>query len=123
MKQFREHTKRSDTTVVVPGVKDDEVKKLAHLERTPDAQTIIEISLPGSISSALFSVDMSEDWKLPNRHPLEVSSDSVDLAGINGDLRTLEEGILGVVQGAEAISVAVVGKLCIIVNNTLRLGA
>lgn len=34
-----------DAAVVVPCVKDDQVKKLAHLEGSPDSQTIVQVSL------------------------------------------------------------------------------
>lgn len=38
-------TKVGDTTVVVSGVKNDKVQKLAHLEVSPDSQAVVKIGL------------------------------------------------------------------------------
>jgi hypothetical protein len=49
---------------------------------------------------------------LPDRHPFEVSSNSIDLASINANLGAIiEERFFSVVKTRESISVAVVGKL------------
>jgi hypothetical protein len=49
---------------------------------------------------------------LPDGHPLEVSSNSVDLSSVNGDLAALfQERLFGIVKTRESISVAVVGEL------------
>jgi hypothetical protein len=49
---------------------------------------------------------------LPDGHPLEVSSDSVNLSSVNGDLAALlQEGLFSIVKTRESISVTVVGEL------------
>lgn len=49
---------------------------------------------------------------LPDGHPLEVSSNSVNLSSVDGDLATLlQEGFFGIVKTRESISVAVIGEL------------
>lgn len=48
---------------------------------------------------------------IPNWHPLKVGPDGVHLTLVNADLGSnVQEGIFGVVQSAESVSVAVVGN-------------
>ena len=82
-----------DAAVVVARVKNHQVKQVAELERPPDAQVVVQIYLP-------------------DRHPLKVGSHRVHLALVHADGRAIgAEGLLGVVERAEAVPVAVVGDL------------
>jgi hypothetical protein len=102
-----------DAAVVVASVEDDQVEKVAQLERPPDAQVVVEVDLAGKDELAETLVK-SRTEGLPDGHPLKVSPHSIHLALVNADGRTVgAEGLFRVVQGTETVSVTVVGHLCV----------
>lgn len=112
-------TKISDAAVIVSRVENNKIEKLAHLEGSPNAQTIIKISLSVDVDivfvSVLFRVCATcIGSSLPDRHPLEIRSHSMDLSCINRNAGArLEERIFRVVQPDKPVPVPVVGKLCV----------
>jgi hypothetical protein len=54
---------------------------------------------------------------LSQRHPLEVGANGIHLPLVDRNATILQEGLFGIVHGAEAISVAVVGLLVIVPNT------
>lgn len=71
---------------------------------------------PSSMSTWLFPVSLCltfDEGDVPNWHPLEVRPDSIHLALVDADLGSnVQEGILGVVEPAGPVSVAIVGDFC-----------
>lgn len=104
--------KTSDRAVINTSVKDNEIKKFAHLERAPDAKAVVKIGLT-------------------DRHPLKVGSHSVDFARVDADLWAIvEERVFGIVQTTSAVSVNIVGNLviipsgnpCVLLGQMLQIG-
>lgn len=57
-------------------------------------------------------------WYVPDGHPLKVGPHGIHLALIDADGRAVgAERLFGVIQGAEAVSVPIVGNLCVVVRG------
>ena len=57
------------------------------------------------------NINQRATQKVPNRHPLKVSADSIHLALVYTDTAVLFEGVLGVVEVARPVAIAIVGDL------------
>jgi hypothetical protein len=76
-----------------------QIEKLSHLKVSPDAKIVVQVDLT-------------------DRHPLKVCTDCIHLAGVHTNSTKLQEGSLGIVHTAGAISIAVVGNLMVVCEIT-----
>jgi hypothetical protein len=86
-----------DRSVVLPGIKHDQIGEVAKLERAPDAQVVVHLHLA--------------DW-----HPLEVGANGIHLPLVDRDATIFDERVLGIVQLGRSVPIGIICNLVVIPN-------
>ena len=100
----------SDGSIVLSGIKHDQIEERSNGEAAPDTEVVVHLDLTdGHPPERVSKVSNSSDCRI--RHSLEVGTHGVHLALVNRYTAILHKGSLGVVQLGSSIAVSVVGNL------------